>query len=72
MTVKKLIEELKAMPPDVEVMHLWDGEPRTTIEHVWLARGGFVVTSDDGMVCYSENSRPEGAPTKKEDNFWMK
>ena len=62
MKVKELIEALKKMPQDASVTHLWDGEPRTAIQIVYLARGGFVVTSDYDMVCYSAESRPEDAP----------
>lgn len=70
MKVKELIKALQAMPPDADVTHLWDGEARTGIEHVWLARDGFVVTADFGMVCYSNGTRPENAPTAKEDSYW--
>lgn len=59
-----------AMPPEAEITHLWDGEARTNIRHVWLARGGFVVTADHGMVCYSDATRPASAPTAAEDLYW--
>lgn len=71
MTVRKLIAELEKMPPGAEVAHLWDGEPRTNIEHVWLARGGFVVTADHDQVCYSTKSRPKEAPTAQQDQYWQ-
>ena len=71
MKVRALIEALKSMPPDADVTHLWDGEPRTAVEIVYLARGGFVVTSDFDMVCYSEESRPKDAPTEKDDPYWQ-
>jgi hypothetical protein len=70
MTVKQLIAALETMPPDADVMHLWDGHPRTTIEHVWLARAGYVVTADYDMVCYHGNSRPETAPYETDDRYW--
>ncbi len=70
MTVRNLIAELQKMPPDADVAHLWDGEPRTNIEHVWLARGGFVVTADYEQVCYSTKTRPKDAPTAKEQSNW--
>lgn len=70
MTVKELIEKLGMMPATADVVHLWDGEPRTSIELVWLSRNGQVVTSDYGMVCYSEGSLPVDAPTKAEDKYW--
>jgi len=67
MTAEKLIEALKDMPPNAEVKHLWDGEPRTTIQNVWLSRDGDVVTSDFSQVCYSRGARPEKAP---EETYW--
>lgn len=70
MKVKDLIRVLQTMPPEASVTHLWDGEARTNIEHVWLAREGFVVTSDFGEVCYSNGTRPNDAPTEKENNYW--
>jgi hypothetical protein len=70
MTVKALIEALQDMPQDVQVFHLWDGEPRTCIEHVWLARAGYVMTADHAEVCYSDDPRPASAPTCKEMPYW--
>lgn len=70
MKVKDLIEELSKMPPGAEVLHLWDGAPRTTIEHVWLSRGGEVITADHGQVCYYDECRPEGSPTESENRYW--
>ena len=70
MKVEQLIKALEAMPKDAEVYHLWDGEARTGINHVWLARGGDVVTADYGMACYSEETRPADAPTQKQDPYW--
>ena len=70
MKVSELVEVLMTMPGDAEVLHLWDGEARTGIEHVWLARDGNVITADNGMVCYSTETRPASAPTSDEDNYW--
>ena len=70
MTVKQLIAALETMPPDADVTHLWDGAPRTGIEHVWLARAGFVVTSDYDEVCYDDDARPESAPTRAVERYW--
>lgn len=70
MNVRDLIKALSAMPEDAEVWHLWDGECRTAIEHVWLARDGTVVTSDYSEVCYSTESRPTSAPTSEENYYW--
>jgi hypothetical protein len=53
MTAKQLIEELQKMPPDAEVWHVWDGQPRSTIEYVWLDNEGDIITADEGERCYS-------------------
>jgi hypothetical protein len=71
MTVAELIEQHRKMPQAAEVLHLWDGEARTTIEHVLLARDGHVITADNGMVCYSTGTRPASAPTKEKDAYWQ-
>lgn len=70
MKVKELIKKLETMPQDAEVFHLWDGEPRTKIVHVWLSKNGNVITSDSGEVCYSTESRPIDAPSEKENPYW--
>ena len=70
MKVKDLIEQLKAMPPEAEVFHLWDGEARTEINCVWLAQSGKVITADFDEVAYSTKTRPTGAPTEDEDPYW--
>lgn len=70
MKVKDLITELEKMPQDAEVMHLWDGEARTTIEMAYLSKNGAVITADFGEVCYSSESRPIDAPTREENKYW--
>lgn len=70
MKVKELIAALSEMPPEAEVVHLWDGEPRTEIQLVWLSRAGFVVTSDYDEICYSNDTRPATAPTQQENRYW--
>ena len=70
MKVQELIEQLKTMPDDADVWHLWDGEARTKIEFVWLSRDGNVITADFDMVCYSEKTRPMDAPTEFQSRFW--
>ena len=70
MKVGELIKVLETMPHDAELFHLWDGEARTHIEHIWLSRDGDVITADHGMVCYSTETRPMDAPTSEEDRYW--
>jgi hypothetical protein len=70
MKVHQLIKVLQSMPQEAFVLHLWDGAPRTAIEHVWLSRDGIVITADCGMHCYANEDRPSNAPTQKEDSMW--
>lgn len=70
MNAKDLITALQAMPQEAEVTHLWDGCARTVINHVWLSRGGKVVTADSHMVCYDGEDRPETAPTQAQSRYW--
>lgn len=70
MTVAELIEQLKRMPPDANVWHLWDGALRTEINYVWLARNGVVGTADYQHVCYDTDERPVDAPTEEQDRYW--
>jgi hypothetical protein len=70
MNVRDLMRVLAIMPEDAKVFHLWDGEARTEIEHVWLSRGGTVVTADFDMVSYSNEDRPTDAPTEEHDPYW--
>lgn len=70
MKVCELIAILNTMPAEAKVLHLWDGEARTEIQHVWLSKSGKVITADTGMVCYSTPDRPLGAPTSGEEIYW--
>ncbi len=70
MKVKELIKELQKMPQHADVKHVWDGEARTEIELIWLARDGFVATSDYDQIVYSNGSRPENAPTERQRMYW--
>ncbi len=72
MKVKQLIKVLKTMPQDEEVWHLWDGDLRTTIEHVWVGKSGRVVTSDLDQVCYSVEDLPEGEAIRGKDGYYWR
>jgi hypothetical protein len=67
MTVKALIEALKAMPPEAEVTMLWDGGSRADVAHVWLARAGYVVAAGCSEMVYDDQERPASAP---HDKYW--
>ncbi len=70
MKVKKLIEELKKMDQESEVMHLWDGALRTNIEMVYMGKTGICVTADFGHVTYDNEARPLEAPSVSEQQYW--
>jgi hypothetical protein len=70
MKVHELIKKLEVLPKEAEVYHLWDGELRTKIEVVYLAKSGDVATADYAQVCYSDISRPIGAPGEEQARFW--
>lgn len=67
MRVKELKEILSTMPENAFVNCIWDGEPRSSVRHVWIARSGKVMLSDENEVVYSEESRPVDAP---EGLYW--
>jgi len=70
MVVKELIKALNKMPQNADVLHLWDGEPRTTIDVVYESRIGEIITAPFNMVAYSTDARPKDAPTSVEDRYW--
>lgn len=70
MRVKELIEELKKMPQNARVFHLYDGEPRAAVNVVYESKSGRVITADFGQVCYSTNARPIDAPSKEVEPYW--
>lgn len=71
MTVKDLLKVLKTMPKDLEVWHLWDGDARTQVNHVWISRDGRVITADTEEPCYKTSVRPPSAPSKKQLSVWV-
>ena len=70
MKVSDLITRLQQLLPDADVVCLWDGEPRSEVEHAYLARDGYVVLADFDEVCYSTGARPADAPTEEENPYW--
>lgn len=70
MNVRELKAKLELMPDDAEVCYIWDGEPRSTVSHVWLARCGVVMIADDGDVVYYAEDRPENAP-EDDESCWF-
>ena len=70
MKVSNLIEKLSSLPPEADVGYVWDGEVRSYVSHVWLARDGSVVLADYGDVLYDGDKRPADAPTESENRYW--
>jgi hypothetical protein len=70
MTNKELIKQLKKLPKNAIVNALWDGEPRTEINAVWLANNGEIILCDNDDLVYSDMSRPKSAPKAADDPFW--
>lgn len=55
--------------PDVEVWSIWDGEPRSLIDHAWMARDkSKICMAEANDVVYSNESRPEWASN---EHRWM-
>lgn len=59
------------MPQDAQVYHIWDGEPRTRINVVYVSKGGDVMTADFSQDCDSTKSRPINAPSVEEQTYWQ-
>lgn len=70
MKVQQLIAQLSTLPPDADVVAVWDGAARNGINVVWLARSGTVCLGDEGAVVYDTEDRPASAPTTAQDAFW--
>lgn len=70
MKVSEVIKMLKLCNMDADVVHLWDGETRTSIEHVYMGKTGDCVTADNRQVAYSDSGRPIGAPDSKQAPYW--
>ena len=71
MTIKELIFNLSRLPPEAKVVHIWDGEPRTEIQLVWLSKRGDVMTSDYDQVVYSNEARPIKIKNNKKNKYWQ-
>jgi hypothetical protein len=69
MTVAELIARLSALPLTAKVGYAWDGGVRSSVDFVFLSRGGDVVISDGDVIYYDED-RPAEAPTSEEDRYW--
>ncbi len=62
MNVKDLIKCLEIMPQNAEARILYDGEPRSDVFVVWLARSGKVILSGNHETIYSDESKPAISP----------
>jgi hypothetical protein len=69
MKTSQLIEILKELPQDADIVYLYDGWCTCEIEGAYFAQGGEVILIDDGVVYHDEN-RPIGAPGEKDDRYF--
>lgn len=70
MKVKDVIKFLSTVDQEKEVWHVWDGQPRSKIEAMWVARNGNIISGPLDECVYSEEYRPNSAPFEKEDGHW--
>jgi hypothetical protein len=77
MTVKELIAQLQAQPPDADVGYIWDGALRSYVAWVWLCRGDgedfdgpTVALCDCYEAVYPNEDRPCDAPDQETDPYW--
>lgn len=70
MKVKELIEKLKVMPEDAELLYVWDGLPRSSVDYLWLSIDGDVILCDQYQSVRPTGARPEGSPSEKYDLYW--
>lgn len=70
MKVNQLIEILKTMPPEAKVFHIWDGEPRTEINIVYLSKAGHVMTIDNHQPIYSKMALPEDIDSESNKTYY--
>ena len=70
MKVAQAIYELKKMRGDAELLYLWDGEARATVEHIYMAKSGACVCADSEEVVYDDRDRPLDAPTQEQVKYW--
>lgn len=70
MKVSELITALQGMPQDASACLTYDGAVRSTLDVVWVTRGGIVACGAYGDVIYSTDDRPEHAPAEEENWYW--
>ena len=70
MKISEIISILNTMPQDKKLWHVCDGNARTTIDGIYLARNGEVVSFPEHERVYDEEFRPADAPGDKEDPYW--
>lgn len=68
MTVAELIKNLQTFPQDKQVQYVWDGDPRSIVDFVWLARNKEIVVLSGEGEYVSEDFAPDGAVLR--DNSW--
>jgi len=70
MKVSQLINELSSFPQDLDCYMLYDGALRSSIEFVYISNSNNVGFADSGDVIYYDECRPQGSPSKEEEQFF--
>jgi len=72
MNVKQVIEQLQTLPKDANVFYVWDSEPRSEVEEIYVAQSGKVILKTEDDVVYNENEKPtsvlSGSQETKDQN----
>lgn len=68
---EELIKILSELPKEAEVLHLWDGSPRTSIEIVYLSKSGNIITSDYGQYVSDNEHTPVGSDDLNDNEYFQ-
>ena len=69
MIVRDLIAALQALPPESEVVMLWDGDIRSDVDAAWLTQGGQVAVGPSWEQIYRDSARCAGAVSASEKRY---
>ena len=71
MIVSEVIKALSRMPQEAEVMGLYDGALRLSVDAVYQSRSGYVALAAFHEPIYHDMDRPISAPSVAENRFWL-
>lgn len=58
MTASQLIAELKNLPQNAEVFHLYDGFICDEVERIWCTDDGRIITANSVQSIYEDQDQP--------------